>query len=191
MKKLLFTNLFMITFLISSISITGQAKLTSKNVNVEISGTSTLHDWTMKGIGGSCSAEFTFDGAGKISNVQGMNFTLPINVLKSGKGAMDKNAYKALKSDKNPNISAKFSNATVSANGAINSTVSLTIAGKTVDVPIVSTSKTAGGTINVVAEKAINMVDWDVEPPSFMMGSVKTGKDVKVKVNITFENPIN
>lgn len=172
-----------------------QSKLTSKNVNVEISGTSTLHDWTMKGTGGICAADYSFDGAGKMTGIQNMTFSVPVNLLKSGKGAMDKNAYKALKTDKNPNIMAKFNLATVlgtsNQNYNANTSLALTIAGKTIEVPLTANVKVNGNTITVTAEKSINMVDWEVAPPSFMMGTVKTGKDVKVKVNFTLDNPIN
>jgi polyisoprenoid-binding protein YceI len=192
MKKLVISSLFIMTFLSFVVMGTSQTKLTAKRVNVEISGTSTLHDWTMKGSGGSCSADFTIDGSGKLSNVQTMSFSIPVKVLKSGKGAMDKNAYKALKAEAHPNVTAKFNTATIASNGSVvNANVALTIAGKTIEIPITSSVKTAGNMINVTAEKSFNMEDWGVEAPSFMMGTVKTGKDVKIKAAITFENPVN
>jgi len=196
MKKLLF-KVLMVVIVVGFTNMGGiaQSKLTSKNVSIEISGTSTLHDWTMKGSGGICAADYSFDGAGKMTGIQNMTFSVPANLLKSGKGAMDKNAYKALKTDKNPNIMAKFNLATIlgtsDQNYNANTSLALTIAGKTLEVPLTANVKVTGNTITVTAEKAIDMKDWEVAPPSFMMGSVKTGKDVKVKVNFTLDNPIN
>jgi hypothetical protein len=187
MKKIIITGMFILTF-ISLVS--AQTKVTSKSVSLEISGTSTMHDWTMKGSGGTCSVDFKFDGSGNIIEVANMSFSVPVSTLKSGKGAMDKNAYKALKSEKNPNITAKFSTGVVSNNG-INSKTALSIAGKTLEVPISSVIKTTGNTITVTTEKSIDMTQWGAEPPSFMMGAVKTGKDVTVKITLTFDKPVN
>lgn len=187
MKKIIITGTFMLTLISLLI---GQTKVTSKSVSVEISGTSTMHDWTMKGTGGTCSVEFRFDGSGNIIEATNMAFSVPVSTLKSGKGAMDKNAYKALKSDKNPNISAKFATGVVNSNG-INTKTALSIAGKTLEVPISSIIKSTGNTITVTTEKIIDMTQWGAEPPSFMMGAVKTGKDVTVKITLTFEKPVN
>jgi hypothetical protein len=196
MKKLLFKVLLVVIAVgFTNMAGIAQSKLTSKNVSIEISGTSTLHDWTMKGSGGICTADYSFDGTGKMTGIQNMTFSVPVNLLKSGKGAMDKNAYKALKTDKNPNIMAKFNLATIlgtsNQNYNANTSLALTIAGKTLEVPLTANVKVTGNTITVTAEKSIDMKDWEVVPPSFMMGSVKTGKDVKVKVNFTLDNPIN
>ena len=187
MKKIIFTGALVLTMITISLA---QTKVTSKSVAVEISGTSTMHDWTMKGTGGTCSVDFKFDAAGNITEASNMTFSLPVSTLKSGKSAMDKNAYKALKSDKNPNISAKFSAGSVS-NNAINSKTALTIAGKTLEVPIVANVKSSANTVTVTTEKKINMEEWGAEPPSFMMGAVKTGKDVTVKITLTFDKPVN
>lgn len=167
-----------------------QVKYSSKNgLNLVVSGTSTLHDWDMKSSQGSFDASFTFNATGAVTGITGLSFTTPASALKSGKDAMDKNAYKALKVDKNPNISFTASSATVTAVNATDFTVKavgkLTIAGAPLDAEIVATGKVnADKTITVTGAKKISMKEFGMTPPSFMMGTIKTGNDVTLKFDL-------
>jgi hypothetical protein len=167
-----------------------QVKYSSKNgLNLVVSGTSTLHDWDMKSSQGSFDATFTFNAAGAVTGITGLSFTTPTSALKSEKDAMDKNAYKALKTDKNPNISFTAASATVTAANATDFTVKavgkLTIAGATLDAEIVANGKVnADKTITVTGAKKISMKEFGMTPPSFMMGTIKTGNDVTLKFDL-------
>ncbi|MDA9563468.1 YceI family protein [Flavobacteriales bacterium] len=70
---------------------------------VYINGTSTLHDWTasVEQMKGTLQAEVEGSHLVKISSAK---ISIPAITLKSGKEAMDKNMYKALKSDSYPEI---------------------------------------------------------------------------------------
>lgn len=161
-----------------------QAKFTAKNnISLAVSGTSTMHDWVMKSGTGDCSATFVEDAKGNLTDLTALNFTVSVKSLKSGKDGMDKNAYKALKSDKAPTISATLKSATVSSvdnkNYSIKAVIKLTIAGKTVETDLIATAKRINdNSYAVKGEKKISMKDYGVEAPSFMLGAVKTGNDV-------------
>lgn len=168
--------------------VNAQEKYSTKAAAVTVFGTSTMHDWEMKAGNGDCSISVAMNDAGHITDVVAMNFSIPAKSLKSGKDAMDKNAYKALKADKNPNITATLKDATVTTKDNItyivNAKVNLTIAGKTLETPMVAYLKpTKGGVINVVTEKKLGMKDYGMDPPSFMLGAVKTGNEVTLKFN--------
>jgi hypothetical protein len=175
-----------IGFLFSTNSF-AQVKYASKStVSVIVSGTSTLHDWDMKSSTGSFEGLFTLNAAGAITAVSGVSFSTTAESLKSGKGAMDKNAYKALKTDKAPTITYTANNCTVTAidanNFLVKSNGKLTVAGKTLDTEMNATCKVnADKSINIMASKKISMKDYAMEPPSFMMGTIKTGNDVTLK----------
>lgn len=162
----------------------GQTKFSAKNnINLSVSGTSTMHDWVMKSSTGDCSATFVEDAKGNITDLTSMNFTVTVKSLKSGKDGMDKNAYKALKSDKSPNITATLKSATITTKDnkiyTIKAVIKLTIAGKSVDTDLVATAKRINdNSYSITGEKKISMKDYDVEAPSFMLGAVKTGNDV-------------
>jgi polyisoprenoid-binding protein YceI len=175
-----------ISFL-SSTNVFGQLKYVSKgNLSVVVSGTSTLHDWDMKSSAGSFEGLFTLNTSGAITAVSGVSFSTTAESLKSGKGAMDKNAYKALKTDKAPTISFSANNCTVTAidanNFLVKSNGKLTVAGKTLDTEMHATCKVnTDKSINIMASKKISMKDYAMEPPSFMMGTIKTGNEVILK----------
>lgn len=137
----------------------GQTKYeTVKSVNFTVNGTSTLHDWEMKGSGGKCSAILDFDSSGKLSGLKDVSFSFPAKLLKSGKDAMDGNAYKALKTDKHPNITGSFANAKSTTTDNINykiiATIKLQIAGFTKDVPVSADGKlNKDGSLTIKGEK--------------------------------------
>ncbi|MFY8003656.1 MAG: YceI family protein [Chitinophagaceae bacterium] len=160
-----------------------------ENASLVVSGTSTLHDWTMKS--GSTAGDVTvvFDASGKITDIQNVQFTTVVDALKSGKGGMDKNAYNALLKEKNPNITFNSSNVTVTAVGAnhyqIKSIGALTIAGTTKDVELLAKATlNADKTIVIEGSKKINMKDFGVKPPSFMMGTIKTGENITLQFTV-------
>ncbi len=167
-----------------------QVKYSNKNAaNLVVSGTSTLHDWDMKSAQGNCEATITLNAAGALTALNGLSFSTNALELKSGKGAMDKNAYKALKTDKSPNITYTAATSTVSGSGTdylVKTNGKLTIAGATLDAEITATCKVhPDKTITVTGSKKISMKDFGMVPPSFMMGTIKTGNDVTLKFDFT------
>jgi len=172
-----------------------QVNYTNNNVTkLTVNGTSTLHDWEMTSNAGKCDAVFTFDAAGHISGLTSLSFSTPVGDLKSGKGAMDKNAYKALKkdNDKNSTINFNATKSTVTTTDKVNYTITtegnLTIASKTLPVKLVANAKlNADKTITVEGTQKLKMRDFKVEPPSFMFGTVTTGNDITLKYALTFK----
>lgn len=165
-----------------------QVNYHSQNVHTTVSGTSTLHDWTMESKQGECSATFSTDASGQPTGLTAMRFTMPAQALKSEHSGMDKNAYKALKADKAPNITYQLTSATLAADGSIKCQGRLTIAGFTQDAELLATVKVnADKSITVKGSKKISMKSFNMEPPSFMMGTVKTGNDVTVSFALTLK----
>lgn len=153
-----------------------------------VSGTSTLHDWTMQSPKGDANALFTFSPDGKLSGLTFLSFAMPAGSLKSDKSGMDKNAYKALKTDKYAAIKYDLTSATVAPDGTIQCTGKLTLAGVTLDEPLQATAKiNADQSITVKGSKKISMKKYSIDPPSFMMGTVKTGNDVTITFELTFK----
>lgn len=188
LKQILFFTFLWIT------ANTGFSQLTYKStvIDLSIEGTSTLHDWTMTSKEGTCSAVFMVDN-GKLKELKSMSFTMPSKSLKSGKGGMDKNAYKALKTNDFESITAHLKQATIAAqdntNYMIRAIIDLTIAGTSKETElIVQAQMSASGDIHIHGEKPISMKDYNMKPPSFMMGAVKTGNDVVLKIKTDLRN---
>ena len=172
------------------LTVQSQTKFSAKsNISMSVSGTSTMHDWVMKSTTGDCSATFVEDASGKLTDITGLSFTVSSKALKSGKDAMDKNAYKALKADKNPNISASLKSAEVTTKDnktyMIKAIVQLTIAGKTLETELNATAKHINdNSYSISGEKKISMKEYGMDPPSFMLGAVKTGNDVNIHFDV-------
>ena len=190
-KGRLLPLLFSLQFLI--IGASAQGHYTSSSVNLLVSGTSTLHDWTMKDLKADCSATLDLNANGQLDALSALSFATPVNALKSEHKSMDKNAYKALKSDKAPQISYVMSSVTITQSSA-GSTVAckgkLTIAGTARDEDLIAVCKTnTDNTITVTGTKKISMEQYNIKPPTFMLGTVKTGNDIVLTFNLTLKKP--
>ncbi len=148
-----------------------------------VEGTSTIHDWkmTVGEFGGSITATAHQVGAVEV--------TVPVKQLEADNGTMNKKAYKALKADKHPNISYRLTAADLNdaANGTfeVESNGELTIAGVTKSVTFtVKGEKLADGKFRYTGSTPVKMSDFDVDPPSAMLGTIKTGDKVVVHFNV-------
>lgn len=169
-----------------------QVRYTGTTAALLVSGTSTLHDWTMKSGNADCTALFSFDANGQITGINTLSFTTPVKDLKSDHSAMDKNAYKALKTDKSPAITYTLTSVNVAPGpqGAVTVTCAgkLTIAGATRDAQVVAICKqNPDNTINVAGTEKISMKDFSIDPPTFMLGTIKTGNDIALSFNLTLK----
>lgn len=176
-------------FLLLIVGAFAQTKYSSKSMSLIVSGTSTLHDWDMKSAIGTFEANFTMNAAGAITAVNALSFSTKAEGLKSGHDAMDKNAYKALKSDKAPTITYTSNTATIvnldASDFSVKSSGKLTIAGTSLDVEIDATCKVnADKSITVMGSKKISMKEFGMVAPTFMMGTIKTGNDVVLKFDL-------
>ena len=168
-----------------------QTQYTGTSGDLLVSGTSTLHSWTMRSVKADCSASFDLNATGQVDGLQTLTFSTPVNALKSEHGSMDKNAYKALKTDNAPRITYVMTSVAVNAT-ATGTTVTckgkLTIAGTTRDEELVAVCKTnSDKTITVTGTKAISMQEYQIKPPTFMLGTVKTGNDIVLTFHLSLK----
>lgn len=157
--------------------------------DIVVEGTSNIHDWEMEATSKMGGAVLETDN-GKITGIKTLKVTVPAESLKSGKGGMDKNAYKALKTDKNKNIEFSLDEVkNISANGdtyKVSGLGTLKVAGVSKTIPLEFTAKQSGNNLKIEGEKTLNMTDYNVDPPTAMFGTITTGEEVTVKFNSTF-----
>lgn len=177
------TRLIFLSLLL--LSLIGQAqsyRITGKPV-ITIAGTSTLHDWTMNSDQANLQATIETDGNGTPTKLASLSVNIPAESLKSGKSAMDKNTYTALKTDKNKQIIYQLTSSIINGK-TISNSGNLTIAGTSKQTSVEATFEVLGdGSLKFKGSKKIVMSEYNVEPPSFMFGSVKTGDEI----TLTFE----
>ncbi|MGZ5210794.1 MAG: YceI family protein [Kaistella sp.] len=175
MKNLTNFKILLLAFGLFSGLANAQA-ISSKSVKTTVAGTSTMHDWTMTSTSG------TFSGTVAGNSINNLQYNLGAKTLKSGKGAMDSNAYKAMKADKFPNITFTATSVNM-GKGTITGKLKVTDVTKTVSFPV--TVAKSGNTYTITGTETIKMSDFGVIPPSFMMNTVKTGNDIKITVNVS------
>lgn len=168
----------------------------SFNSEVKVSGTSNLHDWSMKGSGLNCEAQFTVNTASlmQLLTLNGLTFTMPVTNLKSTEGLLNTRAYKAMKAEAHKNIVFKLSSAAITAQGnnhyAVKASGQLTISGVTRDVVLHANSQIQPDrTIIVTGSKKMKMSEFGIAPPSFMFGALKTADDITIDFNLRLNDP--
>ena len=149
-------------------------KISSNNVKTTVTGTSTLHAWTMTSTTG------TFSGTVSANTIQDVTYKMGSKTLKSGKGPMDTNAYKAVQADKFPNITFTATSLNI-GKGTMTGKLTVTNVTKTITLPVNVTKN--GNSYTVWGQANIKMTDYGVTPPAFMMNTVKTGNDITITVN--------
>jgi YceI-like domain len=166
----------------------------SKDIDMKLSGTSTLHNWTMDAKTFSGEAQFGFaSGTGnQLSSLKVLNFSLAVQDLKSGEKGLDKNAYKALKTDQYKDIDYKLVSATVGPENEgkylLKTIGDLTIAGVTKQVNMdVYCVVNKDQTITCTGSDKLEMTDYKVKPPTFMLGAMKTGDAITLNFTLVYK----
>jgi hypothetical protein len=167
-----------------------EKKYFAKNVSLSIKGTSTLHDWEMKSNEGKVEAIFISGSNNKLGSLSGLSFSLPAKSLKSGHNLMDNNTYKALKAEAHPQITFTLSSSVITQSEGVNfqlkCTGKLTIAGTTRDTELLANGKLnpADNSLAISGTKKMKMTEFNVKPPTVMMGTVKTGDEITINYNL-------
>ncbi|MEX2595077.1 MAG: YceI family protein [Anditalea sp.] len=156
-----------------------------------VSGTSSLHDWTLTSHSASGEAIINLEESA-LKDILKLSVAIKAETLKSGKSGMDGNTYKALKTKKNPEISfslkqiksieKKGDHYLVEAGGT------LTIAGESRMVSLQAKAYPDMKKIQLSGSKTFNMTDFKVDPPTALLGTIKTGDEITVHYNFTFIN---
>ncbi|MGK7389117.1 MAG: YceI family protein [Candidatus Cyclobacteriaceae bacterium M2_1C_046] len=187
MKKLhILTVIFL--FIIGVVS--AQEYTLDRSSELSISGTSSLHDWTMTAEKVQGSGEFVVDGK-RITDIKNLEIIVDAESLKSGKGGMDKNAYKALNTDKYRQITFTLiecqSVRTTDNINNIKAKGKLTISGVTREVTMNTDCQVLNGRIECSGSFPLNMTDFNIEPPTAMFGTITTGEKITVNYRAVFK----
>ncbi len=159
-----------------------------------VSGTSTLHDWTVKSNVVKGNAEFSgqWQAAAATMTLQSIDISVPVDSLKSTEGGgMDKTMYDALNFKQYPTITYSLTKATLKSSSSLqgsayhfDTTGQLTVAGaahqEKLDLAVLPQSD---GRLSITTDIGMKMSDFGVKPPTAMLGVIKSGDAIEVKVN--------
>ena len=186
-------SVLLIIQLFATVSIFGQSeyKINGSNSSIQINGGSTLHDWEMD------VSEFTGDFKpqvtdNKLLNIKKVKFSASVQDIEADKNLMESKAHNALKKEDHPKITFEYTslkrlrNNGSNFSGKLDGLLSIAGENRIVSIPF-SGAVQNSGSIKVKGNLELNMTDYNVEPPSAMLGSVKTDEKVTISYNFQFE----
>lgn len=155
---------------------------------LQVNGTSSLHDWHLDAEDQSGLIEFSDLSTAAIKRLR---FSVKSESLKSGKSNMDKNTFKALKTDEYKTIDFDFKDVKSIEKLSENSYMvvlngDLTVAGVTKQVNIGFKMVTENNLIKLNGEKAMLMTDFGIDPPRALLGTIKTGDEITIAFKPVF-----
>ncbi|WP_067147755.1 YceI family protein [Pseudotamlana agarivorans] len=166
-----------------------ELKLVNSESSLTIYGTSSIHDWQEDAE--SQTGKIVFSNL-ETGEIEALSIAIEAESLKSGKSGMDKNTYKALNTKKHKQITfqlTKVESVNAKGNGVydLKTVGDLTIAGtkKSIALDFKLTVKGAMATLD--GEKKIKMTQFNVDPPTAMLGAITTGDDLTIKFKTTFK----
>lgn len=161
----------------------------SNDFTMTIKGTSNVHDWESNVEKLSGTASFTFAEDGMIQ-IDECRVSIPVKSIKSSKGSMmDKKTWKALNASTYPNIEYQlidFNKVVNTTNGFTATTLGkLKIAGVAKSISMnISGRELSNGNVEITGSKALKMTNFNIDPPTALMGAMTTGDDITIEFRI-------
>lgn len=170
----------------------GVYKLTpSKDAYIKVLGSSNIHDWTMTASGIDSQGEFKFEGD-ELKSLTVFTLTIDAKSLKSEHASMDDRTYKTIKADQFPKIIFKLTSALVAPiqknKFLIKAKGDLTIAGATQPIAMdVTAIVNADNTITCTGSQKLQLKEYKIDPPTFMLGAMKVANDLNIQFNLLYK----
>lgn len=166
------------------------SKVVLAESKLTVFGTSNLHDWEIEAKAMSGKSSMAIE-AGNLKAIKSLDFAVEVEQLKSGKSGMDKNTFKALNSNTYKTINFKLVKVTKisevsKGNFTVETQGDLTISGVTKRINQTFTVKIIGGKAIFSGKTKIDMTVYGVKPPTALMGTIKTGKEVTIDFKVTY-----
>jgi len=159
---------------------------------VWVEGTSTIHDWRCEAeqFVGVLSVDASADRAQPLAGVPKAEITIAAKQLECGSGKMNKKAHGALAVDEHSFIRYTLESSEVRTAGTdgwieLNTTGRLEIAGTERSVEMTVQAKPlADGQFQFKGSLPLRMTDYNVDPPTALLGTLKTGDEVVVHFDV-------
>lgn len=161
---------------------------------LQLFGDSTLHKFSSNAtqihVDGKIERDSSVPAGGLNLKVGSFSFSIPVDGLKSGDKKLDQHLYEALKVKNFADIQGVIKTFEVKGRNAdashsVSALFDLTVAGFTKTVPVDGTLTLEGDRIRVKGEKQLLMTDFKVDPPSLMLGVIKTANEITIRFDLS------
>ena len=162
-----------------------------------VEGTSTLRSFTCKAttfdaaviVADSASIRGVLSGEKAVAT---MRLDVPTSRLECGNGTMNSHMLTALKAKDNPLIGFRLeayelAKAAEGQKGTLSGVLSIGGVEKPVSVTVDLTEGTEGA-LHVSGAYDLSMRDFELKPPSLMLGTIKVGDRIKVRFDLLLKN---
>jgi polyisoprenoid-binding protein YceI len=179
---------FVFVFLFATLTATAQNGFQlDTSQEFRVSGTSTLHDWDMTSEGARGTATIIVEDK-LIKEIPSLRVDLPVKSLKSGSNRMDRTAYSAVDADTHTNVRFVLTNVRNITAKQIVASGNLTIAGSTRPITLRVNYAVNGNSIRFFGAEEITFTQFDVSPPTALLGTIRTGDDLKISFDVNFDS---
>jgi len=192
------TNILSISLVALLLPVMGLAQSANYNVDesstIKITGTSTVHDWEAEAEEMDLSVALNPEllaSESPESPVTSLSLNVPVTSIESGKGGMNRRINDALKHKDHPEIMFNLISSELAEGEqggesfTLNLRGNLNIAGFTREVTFpVTGTKVDDNSYRFEGSYGLNMKDYEVDPPSAMLGAIKSGGEVEIVFNI-------
>ncbi len=152
----------------------------------EVSGTSTLHDWTCAVT--DWQGTVVLKQADEAASLQATEVVVPIRAIACGNGTMDRKLRKALKAEAYPEIRFELervdSVAAVAAGYRLQVQGRLMVAGETRPVQMQVLARPESRGWRFEGALPLSMKAFGIRPPTAMLGVLRTGDEVVVRFDV-------
>ena len=164
---------------------------------VSIAGTSNIHDFTASTTDVKLARLLVSEGvagpnllAGLVNpgSLDAFDIIVKAGTLTSPKEGLDKNMWKALKTNEHPDIVFKMTRLEGKP-GALRAIGLLKIAGVEKEVAFDVKAAANASTVTVIGEVPLLMTDYGITPPKAMLGMLKTDPKITVKFEVVLAAP--
>ncbi|MFU8811469.1 MAG: YceI family protein [Balneolaceae bacterium] len=188
--------------LLATLAISAPVSAQNVTVNVEesqlvVEGNSTLHRWSVDAtvfhiLFNVPEAWFETVDNWNAEEVIQLRVSVPIRNMDGGRSRMNRDLRNALNADQHPVIVFAWNNLSVKpdSNDQNRATLQvegeLTINGVTRDVAFDSDAELRDGQMIVKGTVSLNMKDYDVDPPTAMLGAIRASEEVSLNFSVQF-----
>lgn len=155
--------------------------------SIIVTGTSSVHDWDILFEEVSGEAMLILNES-SLDSISALSFSTYANSVNSGKRIMNNKTKDALAAKKHPQVTFTLTEVVEIMSDSLVVQGDLIIAGFTKEIVLTGVySVGADGSFSASGKKQINMSEYGIKPPTAMLGTLKTGEEVVVEFNVSFQ----